>query len=191
MRLARLLVRAAFVGAALFSVACGLVVADGLRERPGRADVGVVLGSKVEPDGRPSARLAARLERGLEAWRAGFVPVLIVSGGRETNGWNEAPVMRRYLIARGVPDSCVVEDPRGQNTWLTARNTRAWLEAHGARSVLLVSQYYHLPRCRLAFARHGVRPVFSVHSRRFDPTDLYATAREVPALVKYALRWDR
>ncbi len=190
MRLARLLVRAALAGAALFSAACGLVAADGLRERPGRADAGVVLGSKVEPDGRPSARLVGRLERGLEAWRAGLVPVLIVSGGREPNGWNEAPVMRRWLLAHGVPDSCVVEDPRGQNTWLTARNTRAWLGARGARSVLLVSQYYHLPRCRLAFARYGVRPVFTARSTRFDPTDLYATAREVPALVKYALRWD-
>jgi len=188
--LVRALVRAAAVCAALFSFACGLVVADGLRDRPGRADVGVVLGSKVEHDGRPSARLASRLDRGLEAWRAGLVPVLIVSGGRETSGWNEAPVMRRYLLAHGVPDSCVIEDPRGQNTWLSARNTRAYLDAHGLRSVLLVSQYYHLPRCRLAFARFGMRRLFSVHARHFEISDLYATAREVPALVKYVARRD-
>ena len=177
--------------AALFSAACGLIVADGLRDRPGRADVGVVLGSQVAPDGTPTPGLAARLARGLDAWRAGLVLRLIVSGGVDRSGWNEAPVMRRWLLARGVPDSCIVEDPAGRNTWLTARNTRAWLDAHHQRTVLVVSEYYHLPRCRLAFARHGLPGVRALHARHVDALDLYATAREVPALVKYALRWDR
>jgi uncharacterized SAM-binding protein YcdF (DUF218 family) len=81
-------------------------------------------------------------------------------------------------------------DPRGQNTWLTARNTRAWMDARGLRRVLVVSESYHLPRCRLAFARHGLPAVFTLHARHVELRDLYATAREVPALVKYAVRWD-
>ena len=174
--------------AALFSVACGLIVADGLRDRPGRADVIVVLGSLVRPDGTPTPGLAARLDRGLGAWQAGLAPTIIVSGGRDRSGWNEARVMRRYLLERGVPDSCVVADPRGQNTWLTARNTRAWLDARALRRVLVVSEYYHLPRCRLALARHGLRGAFALHARHVGWLDLYATAREVPALFKYALR---
>jgi uncharacterized SAM-binding protein YcdF (DUF218 family) len=176
---------------ALFSISCGAITVDGLRGRPGRADVGVVLGSLVARDGTPTPGLAARLERGREAWRAGLVPRLILSGGVDRSGFNEAPVMRRYLLARGVPDSCLVLDALGRNTWLTARNARAWMDAHDARSVLLVSEYYHLPRCRLAFARHGVRRTFSLPARHVEWLDLYATAREVPALVKYALRQDR
>ena len=175
---------------ALFSIACGWIVADGLHDRPGRADVGVVLGSHVRGDGTPAAGLAARLDRGLGAWRAGLVPRLIVSGGFDRNGWNQAPGMRRYLLERGVPDSCIVVDPRGQNTWLTARNTRAWMDARGLRRVLVVSEYYHLPRCRLAFARHGLRAVYTVHARHVEVRDLLATAREVPALIKYAVRRD-
>jgi uncharacterized SAM-binding protein YcdF (DUF218 family) len=184
------IVRMLAVLVALFSIACGAIVADGLRDRPGRADVGVVLGSLVRSDGTPRAGLAARLDRGLAAWRAGLVPRLIVSGGFDRSGWNEAPGMRRYLLERGVPDSCIVVDPRGQNTWLTARNTRAWMDARGLRRVLVVSEYYHLPRCRLAFARHGLPAVFTLHARHVELRDLYATAREVPALVKYAVRWD-
>jgi uncharacterized SAM-binding protein YcdF (DUF218 family) len=100
------------------------------------------------------------------------------------------PAMRHYLLERGVPDSCIVPDPRGQNTWLTARNTRAWMDARGLRRVLVVSEYYHLTRCRLAFARHGLHPVFSLHARHVGMHDLLSTAREVPAMIKYALRWD-
>jgi vancomycin permeability regulator SanA len=176
--------------AALFSVACGLIVADGLCDRPGPADVGVVMGSLARPDGTPGPGLAARLDRGLAAWREGLVPRLIVSGGFDRGGVNEVPGMRRYLLERGVPDSCLITDPRGQNTWLTARNTRAWMDARGLRRVLVVSEYYHLPRCRLAFARHGLRGVFTLHARHVGARDLFATAREVPALVKYALRRD-
>jgi uncharacterized SAM-binding protein YcdF (DUF218 family) len=185
------LLRALVLALALFSIACGLVVALGLRDRPGPADVGIVLGTELAADGSPSWRLAARLDRGLEAWRAGLVPVLIVSGGRDRSGWDEAPAMRRYLVERGVPDSCVVVDPHGRNTWLTARNARAWMDAHGARRALVVSQYFHLLRCRLAFARHGLPDVLTACPRGFEPRDLLATAREVPALVKYALRRDR
>jgi len=188
---ARRLVRAFAVAAALFSLACGLIVADGLRDRAGSADVGVVLGSLIERDGTPTPGLRARLDRGFDAWRAGRVPRLIVSGGVDRSGFNEAPVMRRYLLARGVPDSCVVADSLGRNTWLTARNTAAWLAARGLRRVLVVSDYYHLPRCRLAFERHGLHGVRTAHARHVAPLDVWATAREVPALVKYALRWDR
>jgi uncharacterized SAM-binding protein YcdF (DUF218 family) len=186
----RRIVRGLAILAALFSVACGLIVADGLRDRPGRADVIVVLGSLVGPDGTPTAGLAARLDRGLGAWQSGLAPRIIVSGGVDRSGFNEAPVMRHYLLERGVPDACIVVDPRGQNTWLTARNARAWMDAHALRRVLVVSEYYHLPRCRLAFARHGLPGVFALHARHVELLDLYATAREVPALVKYALRRD-
>ncbi len=183
-------VRALLFVAALFSAACGLISADGLRDREGPADVGVVLGSLVTRHGEPTRGLAARLERGREAWRAGRVPRLIVSGGVDRSGLHEVPIMRRWLLAHGVPDSCVVEDLGGRNTWATARNTAAWMRAHGARSVLVVSDFYHLPRCRLAFARRGVRVVRTAHSVDVSWLELWATAREVPALFKYALRRD-
>jgi uncharacterized SAM-binding protein YcdF (DUF218 family) len=186
----RSLVRALPFVAALFSAACGLISYDGLRDREGPADVGVVLGSPVARDGRPTSGLARRLDRGFEAWRAGRVPRLIVSGAVDRSGFHEAPAMRRYLLERGMPDSCIVQDLGGRNTWLTARTTARWMRGHGARSVLVVSDYYHLPRCRLAFARHGVGLVRTAHSADVTWLELWATAREVPALVKYALRRD-
>jgi uncharacterized SAM-binding protein YcdF (DUF218 family) len=187
--LLRRLPGALVLGAALLSVACGALVLDGLRDRPGRADVGVVLGSVLWGD-EPSPGLAARLDRGVEAWRRGLVPRLIVSGGFEPNGLNEAPAMRRYLLRHGVPDSCIVVDQGGQNTWLTARYVRSWMRSRRLTRVLLVSEYYHVPRCRLAFARYGMPGAYSLPARRVTWRDPYATVREVAGLVKYALRQD-
>src|SRR5580704_13458675 len=80
-----------------------VLVVSGLCDDLGKADVGLVLGSKVESDGTPSARLRARLDRTLELYRAGYFPAVIVSGGIGKEGYDEAAVMRDYLVARGVP----------------------------------------------------------------------------------------
>jgi hypothetical protein len=68
--LLRRLAGALALAAALLSLACGAVALDGLRDRPDRPDVAVVLGSALWGD-VPSPGLAARLERGAEAWRRG------------------------------------------------------------------------------------------------------------------------
>lgn len=186
-RTARLLFRfLLFASLALFAASVGVEL-DGHRERGGPADVAVILGNRVEADGRPSRALRARLERGLDVWCEGRAPRLIVSGG-VFRGVDEAHVMKAWLLERGVPDSVVDEDPHGRNTWETARYTRAWLTRHGGRSAIAVSQYFHLPRCRLAFHRHGIREVGTAGPDFAEWRDFYSAPREVVGLVKYALR---
>lgn len=174
--------------AAAWAGACAWIVWDGLHDRLAAADVGVVLGSRVDRGGRPSARLRARLDRAVEIYRDRRVGTLIVSGGVERRGYDEGRLMREYLLARGIPAGRIVEDRVGDNTWLTAAHVRSYLDQHRLRSVLVVSQYFHLPRCRLALSRFGVSPVYTAHARFWEWRDLYSTAREVPALIEYALR---
>jgi vancomycin permeability regulator SanA len=45
------------------------------------ADVAVVLGNTVNPDGKPSRRLQARLDKTIELYRVGLFQNTIVSGG--------------------------------------------------------------------------------------------------------------
>jgi uncharacterized SAM-binding protein YcdF (DUF218 family) len=184
---ARILLRAALIGALALFLASVAVELDGHRERGGRADVAVILGSRVNDDGQPSVRLSARLERGLQVWREHRAPRLIVSGGI-FRGMDEARAMKVWLLAHGVPDSVVTEDPHGRTTWETARFTRAWLTHHGGRSAIAVSQYFHLPRCRLAFYRHGIRGVGTAGPDFAEWRDFYSAPREVLGLVEYALR---
>src|SRR5262245_47660290 len=74
------------VGLSLLGTATLVLV--GLHEEIGKADVALVLGSKVELDGTPSARLRARLDRTLELYRAGNFPKIITSGGLGKEGFD-------------------------------------------------------------------------------------------------------
>src|SRR4051812_7466681 len=87
----------------LLAVALTVLVAAGLHDKIGKADVAIVLGSKVETNGTPSPRLKARLERAIELYQAKLFPYVIVSGGTGREGYNEAEVMRGYLMAHGIP----------------------------------------------------------------------------------------
>ena len=177
----------ALVAVTCVAVASALVVVwIGTRDRLGPADLGVVLGTLSNSDGTPTPRLKARCDRAYEVYRAGYVPVLMVSGARDWHGGNEAVCMRDYLVARGVPAAAIVMDSVGVDSWHTALHARAWLAAHRRDRVLIVTQGFHVPRCRLAFAHlAGVRASWT-HARFWEWRDLPSIARELPALVKYA-----
>jgi len=69
------------------------IVLTGLLDDIQKSDAGIVLGSKVMPDGTPSDRLRARLDKTAELYRQGMFPCIIVSGGTGKEGFSEAQVM--------------------------------------------------------------------------------------------------
>ena len=165
-----------------------LIVVDGLVDDLGTADVAVVLGSKVERDGKPSARLRARLDRTLEIYRQNLCPWIITSGGVGKEGFDEAAVMRDYLAANGVPRDRILVDSLGINTQATAANAARLAREHGFRTVIVVSQYFHVPRSELALRRNGFSTVHTAHARWFEWRDVYSSVREA---VGYVVYWYR
>jgi vancomycin permeability regulator SanA len=176
---------------AAFLSGAALIVADGLRDDIRPADVAVVLGNTVESDGRPSARLRARLDKAVELYRGGLFGHVIVSGGVGAEGFNEAEVMKSYLVSRGVPEGSIVADGEGLTTSRTARNAARLMKERGWRSALVISQYFHISRTRLAVESYGVSPVYSAHAEYFELRDVYSIAREVIGYGAYlARRYD-
>jgi vancomycin permeability regulator SanA len=173
-----------------FTLAATLIVADGLTDDIHAADVAIVPGNTVEKDGRPSARLRARLDQTVSLYRQGLFPNVIVSGGVGSEGFDEAEVMKRYLVENGVPDSRIHVDSGGATTYLTARNAARMMGENGWQSAMVVSQYFHIPRMRLALKRSGVTPVFSAHAQYFELRDVYSIAREAIGYGAYLLRAD-
>ena len=173
---------------AAFVLAGLALVFVGTRDAIVPAALIVVPGNLVHADGSLSPRLEARCARAFEVWRGGAAPVLFVSGGIEPGGLDEAACMKRWLLARGVPDSAIVTDSLGANSWRTARNAAAWLRAHGGRGAIVVTQGFHVPRMRLACARAGITPLGQAHARFFEMRDFYSIARELPGLARYATR---
>ena len=173
-----------------FTLAAALIVADGLTDDIHAADVAIVPGNTVEKDGRPSARLSARLDQTVALYRQGLFPDVIVSGGVGSEGFDEAEVMKRYLVENGVPEGSIHVDSGGATTHLTARNASRMMRENGWQSAMVVSQYFHVPRMRLALQRSGITPVFSAHARYFELRDVYSITREVVGYGAYLLRAD-
>ena len=171
-----------------FIIPALLIVADGLTDEVQKADVGVVLGNTVNPDGNPSPRLQARLDKTIELYQKGFFTNTIVSGGFGVEGFDEAVVMQQYLINRGIPAERIFLDSEGRTTNLTAKNAARIMKENNWQSALIISQYFHISRCKLAFTNYGVSPVYSAYANYFELRDFYSLVREVIGYFSYFLK---
>ena len=159
------------------------------------ASVAVVFGAQVYGDGRLSTSLSDRMDTAVELYHSGLAGKLLVSGGVGDSGRNEALAMRDAAVVAGVPAEDVLVDGDGVNTEATVRNTRALVagaaaDASGEPPTLLaVSQFYHLPRIKLTYARAGY-DVLTVPARASRPIaeTPALVVREIPAFWVYYLR---
>lgn len=169
----------------------GWIAIDGLTANPSSpADAAVVLGNAVNADGTLAPRTEARCRRALELYQAGLVKFIVTSGGYDAGvKRDEGTTMRDFLVSQGVPPDAVIADSKGLDTQATARNTAALATAHGWKSVIVVSQWYHLTRCRLAFHREAPGLKAEIASARFHEwREIYSTLREVPAFYSYLIK---
>src|SRR5215469_4309699 len=83
-----------------------------------QADVVLVLGAGLHPDGSPSDMLTDRLVTALDLYRA-------------------------WLEERGVPDDAIVMDHAGFDTYSSIWRART---VFGVRRAVVVTQAFHLPR---------------------------------------------
>lgn len=141
---------AAHVGANIVSVA---VVGES--RSSGTVDAIVVMGA-AQYDGVPSPELATRLDRVVQLWEAGRAPIVGVTGGKlEGDRFTEAATSRRYLSDRGVPASAIVAEESGRSTWESLANLAPLLRAEGVRTVVVVTNPYHLQRSLLSARELG------------------------------------
>ncbi len=171
----------------LWLVAAVAIAGYGLHDSVAAADIVVVPGNTIAPDGTPSPRLRARLDAAVQVYRDRSAPLIMVSGGTGVEGFDEAASMAAYLRGEGVPETAIVQDPRGVDTAATAANTAAYLRARGLHSAVVATQYFHVPRTQLLLQQNDVDVVGHVHARHWAPRDAYSLAREVPALTLAAL----
>ena len=146
------------------------------------ADAIVILGC------RGRAALSRRLDCGIRLFEAGAAPLLVLSGGGR-GPIEEAELMRRAALARGVPESALLVEPTSRNTFENAQETARLLRSRGLRSVSLVTDRTHLPRATALFRLAGLRVTGSA---AVPPSSLTrgigAAIREMAALPWSLLR---
>jgi vancomycin permeability regulator SanA len=151
--------------------------------------VTVVFGAQVHSDGHASVCLVDRVRTAADLYKAGLTQRLLMSGAQGAGEpVNETKVMRDLAISFGVPASAITLDPNGINTDATVRDTVPLLRAAGDRQVAVVSDFFHLPRVKLAYQRLGY-DVVTVPSRAHRiPQTTQLVLREIPAFWVYYLR---
>lgn len=162
---------------------------DGLRDSNTASGIAIVLGNRVYADGTLATWTKGRVDKALQLYKEGRVKIIFVSGGysMESN-YAEGKAMKTYLVRKGIPDSVVIEDNQGANTYLTAVNFLKWNKGQHYSSVIVVSQFYHITRAKYILKKAGFEgEIYSASSDIFEWKDIMGTLREVPAFYKYVL----
>jgi SanA protein len=107
------------------------------------AQVAIIPGALVQPDGRMSTMLTDRVRRAAELWHAGKVEKILVSGDHHTWAYDEPDTMRKALVRDGVPPRDIFEDHAGFDTWATMVRARS---VFGVRHAVVVTQGFHMSR---------------------------------------------
>jgi len=159
-RLRRALKILTITAAAAFALDLSVVVGFSVWHPPvQRADAVIVLGAKV---GTPA--LTQRALKGLALYRASHAGALVLSGGRGAGEpISEAEAMQQ-VVAREVARTKDVAAPHiileqtSRNTYENIHNSRALIPK--ARSVVVVSDCFHLARAAFVTMRAGFGPVY-------------------------------
>ncbi len=144
-------------------------------------DVVIVPGASVLPSGKPSDVLADRLLAAVDVYNAGKASTIFVSGDGATEEYNEPAAMRAYLVDHGIPDTAIIADNAGLDTFATMRNA---YDEFGDVSAVVATQTFHLPRALYIGKMVGM-DVYGVAAERqpYVKDDLFAS-RERFANVK-------
>lgn len=139
-------------------------------------DFGLILGTaKFVGNGRGLNRYYKyRIDAAVELWQAGKVKQFVVSGSGIDNKPSETVCMQADLVAAGVPENVIWQDPAGFRTLDSIIRYRDTFRQH---SVCIISQPFHNQRALIqaqayrlnAYAYNaqivGVRAGWKIHAR--------------------------
>lgn len=143
---------------------------------PADGRIAIVLGARVEDDGTPSNTLYDRVLTGVELYKTGKTPKLLLSGGNA-----EPTEMKKLALELGVPESDLIVDDLGTRTYESCVRAKT---VFGIDRVIVVTQDYHLARSLYLCENLGIDAVGVDAKRRDYLGERYAWVREYFSRVK-------
>ena len=141
----------------------------------------MVLGASVLPDGTPSGILRDRLDVGIQLYKAGLAPKIVMSGDNQSDStYDEVNNMKAYAVAHGVPSADVFCDHAGLCTYDSAYRAKYVFEA---KRMIMVTQTYHLYRALYDANSLGVHTIGVASDLHTYALQLWYDTREVAARV--------
>lgn len=122
--------------------------------------MGGVLSYDEELDRLQFVRSGDRLMQAIELYKKGLVKKIVFTGGSGSIAHadiREGPLVRRYLLTIGIPDSCLVIESESRNTRENAVNTKAILnKSMPGGKFLLATSAFHMRRSLGCFKKVGI-----------------------------------
>jgi uncharacterized SAM-binding protein YcdF (DUF218 family) len=182
--------------ALLMLVVLGLMVAIYAEARGDEArpvDAIIVLGA-AQYNGRPTDVLESRLQHSLDLYNRGLAPVIIVTGGKqEGDAFTEAETGEQWLMDRGVPQSAILMENQGRDTWANISGAREASRGRNIDSVLIVSDGFHLFRAERMANAVGfdayTSPAPDSPIRPWSGVEFSYVIRETVAVIVQIPRW--
>lgn len=145
-----------------------------------KADAIVILGAGIYTD-RPSHILAERLDKGIELYKLGMAPKIIMTGDHGKKYYNEVQVMKNYAMEKGILEDDIFMDHAGFSTYESMARLSKIFQA---KSAILVSQKYHLPRSIYLAEAFNIKTYAFPTDRLIYKGQWYRTSREIIARFK-------
>ncbi len=139
-------------------------------------ELALVLGAAAYGN-RLSDVLQDRVDTAIELYEAEKVSILVMSGAE-----NETNAMRNYAVNKGVEVNNIIEDQFGLNTLASITNI-----SELNRSVIIVTQKYHLPRALFIASQMDIDAVGMIADKREYAKILEFKQRELIATTKAIL----
>ncbi len=180
----------------MFFLAVGLFVLDvavvlgfsQYRPQIQKADAVVVLGAAIY-----TPALYNRSLEGLSLYEQGKAPEIVVSGGRISDkDISEAGYMKKIITANAKEEVPVILEDQSHSTYENLKNTREKIGQ--GKSIIIVSDEFHLARAVLLAFRMGFHPVYwsAPKPTYYNKKDLaYYYMREVFAMISYIPKFIR
>ena len=106
-----------------------------------KTKVGIVLGtSRLLRNGTENLYFSYRIAAAKKLFDSKKISYLILSGDNRVNEYNEPKDMHDALVAKGIPDSCLIMDYAGLRTFDSMVRCK---EIFGQDSVIIISQEFH------------------------------------------------
>jgi uncharacterized SAM-binding protein YcdF (DUF218 family) len=133
-----------------------LVVSDALS----KVDAIVVIGAGAQPDNLLLPDSAYTLLRGLQLFKAGYAPIIILSGGSHRGSKQTDPqAMATIAMSLGIPPEALILSVGGTRISAQAQAIAAVLSRHRLKSIALISPPIRSRRAAAAFRQAGIKTV--------------------------------
>lgn len=149
------------------------------------ADCILVLGAGLKADGTPNHMLQDRLDKGIELYKAGAAPKLLLSGDNGQEEYDEVNAMKEYTLNAGVPSEDIFMDHAGFSTYESMYRAR---DIFLVEKTIIITQRYHQYRALYMARGLGMDSYGVVPEPRAYAGQRYRDIREMLARDKDFLK---